>query len=80
MAAKRKGARPKQPRRGPQPAPSETKFSSEHYRELGADQTEDREREFGARGFPAHGPSLGEEEEATPAVPEPIPSERREIP
>lgn len=78
MAPKRKASRPKQPRRRPAGGPAQTKFSSEHYRELGADQTVDREREFGERGFPAHGPSLGEEEEATPTVPTPIPSERSE--
>lgn len=74
MALQRKRNRPKQPRRRPLSSPRTT-FSSEHYRELGAEKTLQREHELGERGFPAHGPSLGDEDE-TASVPEPLPSER----
>lgn len=73
MALQRKRDRSKTPRRRPS---AQTKFSRQHYRELGSEKTLLRERDFDVRGFPATGPSLGEEDMETPSIPEPLPSER----
>lgn len=62
MAAKRKPTTKKQAS-----APS-AKFSVEHYRELGGEETAVRERGFVERGSSPRGPELGEDE-ASPTGP-----------
>lgn len=77
MAEKQRGKGSDKPQKDKKPS---TRFSAEGYRELAAEATLHRERRFEEMGFPPEGPSLGDEEDETPPLPEPLPAEREEAP